>query len=180
MNVRLVAATNRNLAKMVEQREFRSDLYYRLKVFPVEIPPLRERAEDIPLLAKYFVTQHARRMNRQIETIPPEVMRALTRWHWPGNVRELENFMERAVILSPGPALHAPLTELKPTEESGQEPTDDLHDAERDHILRVLREAKGMISGPGGAAKRLGLKRTTLNSKLKKLGLKRSDYISSA
>ena len=180
VNVRLVAATNRNLAKMVEQREFRSDLYYRLKVFPVEIPPLRERAEDIPLLAKYFVTQHARRMNRQIETIPPEVMRALTRWHWPGNVRELENFMERAVILSPGPALHAPLTELKLIEESGQEPTDDLHDAERDHILRVLREAKGMISGPGGAAKRLGLKRTTLNSKLKKLGLKRSDYISSA
>ncbi|HYL62669.1 MAG TPA: sigma 54-interacting transcriptional regulator [Candidatus Methylomirabilis sp.] len=177
VNVRLVAATNRNLAKMVEQREFRSDLYYRLKVFPVEVPPLRERAEDIPLLVKYFVTQHARRMNRHIETIPPETMRALIHWQWPGNVRELENFMERAVILSPGPVLRVPLAELELTPESASEPSVNLHDAEREHILRVLREAKGMISGPSGAAKRLGLKRTTLNSKLKKLGIKRSDYI---
>jgi formate hydrogenlyase transcriptional activator len=177
VNVRLVAATNRNLAKMVEQREFRSDLYYRLKVFPVEIPPLRERLEDIPLLVKYFVTQHARRMNRQIETIPPEIMRALTRWRWPGNVRELENFIERAVILSPGSVLRAPLAELELPVEPESESTANLHDAEREHILRVLREAKGMISGAGGAAKRLGLKRTTLNSKIKKLGIKRSDYI---
>jgi PAS domain S-box-containing protein len=177
VNVRLVAATNRNLAKMVEQREFRSDLYYRLKVFPVEVPPLRERLEDIPLLVKYFVNQHARRMNRRIETIPPEIMRALTRWRWPGNVRELENFIERAVILSPGSVLRAPLAELELAVEPESESTTNLHDAEREHILRVLREAKGMISGPGGAAKRLGLKRTTLNSKIKKLGIKRSDYI---
>jgi PAS domain S-box-containing protein len=177
VNVRLVAATNRNLAKMVEQREFRSDLYYRLKVFPIEIPPLRERPEDIPLLIKYFVSQHARRMNRHIETIPPDVMQALTRWRWPGNVRELENFVERAVILSPGPVLRAPLAELQLTAEPVKEPSANLHDAEREHILRILREAKGMISGPAGAAKRLGLKRTTLNSKLKKLGIKRSDYI---
>ena len=177
VNVRLVAATNRNLAKMVEAREFRSDLYYRLKVFPVEIPPLRERIEDIPLLVKYFVNQHARRMNRHIETIPPEVMRALTRWRWPGNVRELENFIERAVILSPGSVLRAPLAELEFAVEPERESTTNLHDAEREHILRVLRETKGMIGGPGGAAKRLGLKRTTLNSKIKKLGIKRTDYI---
>ena len=177
VNVRLVAATNRNLTKMVEQREFRSDLYYRLRVFPMEVPPLRERAEDIPLLVKYFVTQHARRMNRHIETISPEIMRALTRWQWPGNVRELENFMERAVILSPGPGLRAPLAELELAPEPASETTANLHDAEREHILRVLREAKGVLSGSGGAAERLGLKRTTLNSKLKKLGIKRSDYI---
>jgi formate hydrogenlyase transcriptional activator len=177
VNVRLVAATNRNLAKMVQEHEFRSDLYYRLKVFPIEIPPLRERIEDIPLLVKYFVTQHARRMNRHIETIPPETMRVLTRWSWPGNVRELENFMERAVILSPGSVLRVPLAELELAHEPASEPTANLHDAEREHILRVLREARGMISGPSGAAKRLGLKRTTLNSKLKKLGIKRSDYI---
>jgi formate hydrogenlyase transcriptional activator len=177
VNVRLVAATNRNLAKMVEQREFRSDLYYRLRVFPVEVPPLRERLEDIPLLVKYFVNEHARRMNRHIETIPPETMEALTHWSWPGNVRELENFMERAVILSPGPVLRAPLVELELSPEPDNGPTANLHDAEREHILRVLREAKGMISGRGGAAERLGLKRTTLNSKLKKLGIKRSDYI---
>jgi formate hydrogenlyase transcriptional activator len=177
VNVRLVAATNRNLAKMVEQREFRSDLYYRLKVFPIEIPPLRERLEDISLLVEYFVSQHARRMNRQIETIPADVMQAFIRWRWPGNVRELENFIERAVILSPGPILRAPLAELELSAEPLKEPNANLHDAEREHILRVLREAKGMISGPVGAAKRLGLKRTTLNSKLKKLGIKRSDYI---
>jgi len=177
VDVRLVAATNRNLAKMVEEREFRSDLYYRLKVFPLEVPPLRARLEDIPLLVKYFVSQHARRMNRHIETIPPEVMQALVRWRWPGNVRELENFIERAVILSPGPGLKVPLAELELTVEPTTSTSANLHDAERNHILRVLREAKGMISGPTGAAKRLGLKRTTLNSKLKKLGIKRSDYI---
>src|SRR5215467_14224533 len=177
VNVRLVAATNRNLAKMVEEREFRPDLYYRLKVFPLEIPPLRERLEDIPLLVKYFVSQHARRMNRHIETIRPETMEALVRWRWPGNVRELENFIERAVILSPGAVLRAPLAELELAPEPVNATSANLQDAERDHILRVLREAKGMISGPDGAAKRLGLKRTTLNSKLKKLGIKRSDYI---
>jgi formate hydrogenlyase transcriptional activator len=177
VNVRLVAATNRNLAKMVEEHEFRPDLFYRLNVFPLEIPPLRERPEDIPLLVKYFVSQHARRMNRQIDTIPPETMHSLVRWRWPGNIRELENFIERAVILSPGPALRAPLAELQSTAEPVRSTSPNLYDAERDHILRVLREAKGMIGGPSGAARRLGLKRTTLNSKLKKLGIKRSDYI---
>ena len=180
VNVRLLAATNRDLAKMVEERQFRSDLYYRLKVFPVEIPPLRERLEDIPMLVKYFVSQHARRMNRHIETIPPEIMEALVRWPWPGNVRELENFIERAVILSPGPTLRAPLKELhiaEPAIEAIAAASGNLQDVEREHILQVLREAKGMISGPNGAAERLGLKRTTLNSKLKKLGIKRSDYI---
>ena len=142
--------------------------------------PLRERLEDIPLLVKYFVSQHARRMNRHIETIPPEVMQALVRWRWPGNIRELENFMERAVILSPGPVLRAPLAELELSAQPARATSARLHDAERDHILRVLREANGMIGGSSGAAKRLGLKRTTLNSKLKKLGIKRSDYISSA
>ena len=177
VNVRLVAATNRNLAKMVERREFRSDLYYRLRVFPIEVPPLRERRDDIPLLVKYFVSQHARRMNRQIEIIPPEIMQALARWRWPGNVRELENFMERSVILSPGRILRVPLAELQfAAPAAAAEPTVSLHDAEREHILRVLREAKG-ISGPNGAAKRLGVKRTTLNSKIKKLGIRRSDYI---
>jgi formate hydrogenlyase transcriptional activator len=181
VNVRLVAATNRDLAKMVEEKQFRSDLYYRLRVFPLEVPPLRERLEDIPMLVKYFVSQHARRMKREIESIPPEIMEALVRWRWPGNVRELENFIERAVILSPGPALRAPLKELQVAAEVASEVSakgsGNLQDVEREHILQVLREAKGMISGPSGAAKRLGLKRTTLNSKLKKLGIKRSDYI---
>jgi formate hydrogenlyase transcriptional activator len=177
VNVRLIAATNRNLAKMVEEHQFRSDLYYRLKVFPLDIPPLRERPEDIPALVDYFVSQHARRMGRQITTIPSETMQALIRWRWPGNIRELENFIERAVILSAGPTLRAPLSELALPAEPPASKSASLHEAERDHILRVLREAKGMISGPGGAAKRLGLKRTTLNSKLKKLGIKRSDYI---
>ena len=177
VNVRLVAATNRDLPKMVEAREFRSDLYYRLRVFPILIPPLRERSEDIPTLVNYFVSQHARRMNRHIETIPPETMRALVRWRWPGNVRELENFIERSVILSEGRVLRAPLAELTIATESSPQPNSNLQDAEREHILRILREANGMIGGAGGAAKRLGLKRTTLNSKLKKLGIKRSDYI---
>ena len=177
VNVRLIAATNRNLAKMVAAHEFRSDLYYRLRVFPIEIPPLRERREDIPVLVNYFVHKHSRRMNRQIATVPTETMEALRRWSWPGNVRELENFMERAVILTQGPVLRAPLSELKVPDEASSEGNPNLENAEREHILRVLREAKGMIGGPGGAAKRLGLKRTTLNSKMKKLGIKRSDYI---
>jgi formate hydrogenlyase transcriptional activator len=179
VNVRLVAATNRNLSKMVENREFRSDLYYRLRVFPVEMPPLRERQDDIPLLVKYFVTLYSRRMNRRIETISPETMAALSRWRWPGNIRELENFIERAVILTSGPVLRAPLAELEVASTAADEDSEastNLNDAERSHILRVLKESKGMIGGPGGAAERLGVKRTTLNSKLKKFGIKRSDY----
>jgi len=178
VDIRLVAATNRNLEKMVADREFRSDLYYRLRVFPISVPPLRERREDIPLLVRYFVAKHAVRMDRKIESIPPEIMKALTMWDWPGNIRELENFIERCVILSKGPALRAPLAELQVLEETASEPEDaSLEAADREHILRVLRETKGMIGGPNGAAVRLGLKRTTLNSKLKKLGIKRQDYI---
>jgi len=174
VDVRLVVATNRDLAKMVADRQFRSDLYYRLKVFPITTPPLRERAEDIPLLVRHFVDKHARRMNRRIDTIPSDVMQALTRWHWPGNVRELENFLERAVILSRGSVLRAPLTELQMPEEeptAPEEPT--LAATEREHIIRVLREMDGVIGGPHGAAARLGLKRTTLITKMKKLGIER-------
>jgi formate hydrogenlyase transcriptional activator len=178
VNIRLVAATNRDLAKMVADKEFRSDLYYRLKVFPILLPPLRERREDIPLLVNYFVDKHSRRLYRKIETVPPETMRALTRWHWPGNIRELENFIERAVILTKGPVLRAPLSELEVQEESLPTQADSTLEAtEREHILRVLRETRGKISGPNGAAARLGLIRTTLNSKLKKLGIDRNDYM---
>lgn len=178
INVRLIAATNRDLAKMVAEKQFRSDLFYRLKVFPVSAPPLRDRAADIPILVRHFISRHARRMGKIIQTIPPEAMEALTRWTWPGNIRELENFLERAVILTRGPVLHVSLAELEevPDEEQDQaaaaNPT--LVAAERETILRALREAKGVIGGPGGAAERLGLKRTTLNSKIKKLGIERT------
>ena len=177
VNVRLVAATNRDLAKMVKEGQFRSDLYYRLRVFPITIPPLRERREDIPLLLRYFLASHSKRMGRRIETIPSETMRALVNWRWPGNVRELENFIERSVILSQGSVLRAPLAELEAVEESAGATDSNLETAEREHILRVLRECKGMIGGSKGAAERLGLKRTTLNSRIKKLGIKRRDYI---
>jgi formate hydrogenlyase transcriptional activator len=182
VNVRLIAATNRDLAKMVAEKQFRSDLFYRLKVFPVFSPPLRERAADIPVLVRHFVERHSRRMGKTILTIPAEAMAALVAWQWPGNIRELENFLERAVILTRGPVLHVPLAELELMEEQEEEdaaipanPT--LQAAERDHILRALRESKGMIGGSNGAAERLGLKRTTLNSKIKKLGIERSEYM---
>ncbi len=177
VNVRLVAATNRDLAKMVSVGQFRSDLYYRLRVFPLTIPPLRERRDDIPLLVRYFLASHSKRMGRRIETIPPDTLQAFVRWPWPGNVRELENFIERSVILSPGPVLRAPLAELEAVGESAGPIDGNLEAAEREHILRVLRECKGRIGGTDGAAGRLGLKRTTLNSKMKKLGIKRRDYI---
>jgi transcriptional regulator with GAF, ATPase, and Fis domain len=180
VNVRLIAATNRDLAAMVAEKQFRSDLYYRLKVFPIFAPPLRERAGDIPILVRHFVSMHSQRMGKSIHTIPDEVMEALVQWKWPGNIRELENFLERAVILTRGPVLHVPVKELETedpqdTAASPESPT--LHEAERDHIVRALREAKGQIGGPDGAAARLGLKRTTLNSKIKKLGIARSDYM---
>jgi formate hydrogenlyase transcriptional activator len=177
VNVRLVAATNRDLAKMVADGRFRSDLYYRLRVFPILLPPLRERREDIPLLVRYFADRHARRMFKKIETIPEPTMRALTRWDWPGNIRELENFIERAVILTKGPVLRAPLGELEMAEEAVPPENSTLEATEREHILRVLRESKGKIGGSNGAAARLGLIRTTLNSKMKKLGIERKDYI---
>jgi PAS domain S-box-containing protein len=182
VNVRLIAATNRDLAQMVAEKQFRSDLFYRLKVFPVNSPPLRERSGDIPILVRHFVAAHGRRMGKIIETIPEETMAALVKWRWPGNIRELENFLERSVILTRGPVLYVPLAELQIQEEEDEDqsaplenPT--LHMAEREHILRVLREAKGQIAGPTGAAARLGLKRTTLNSKLKKLNIERADYM---
>ncbi len=177
VDVRLIAATNRDLTRMVKTGEFRSDLYYRLRVFPITIPPLRKRSSDIPLLVRYFVNKHARRMNKPIHEIPEQTMSALVAWSWPGNVRELENFIERAVILTPGSTLRAPLAELEKVEEETAAVSGlDFHAAEREHILRVLRESKGMIGGSGGAAEKLGLKRTTLNSKLRKLGIERSDY----
>ena len=176
IDVRLIAATNRDLGQMVAEQRFRSDLYYRLNVFPVLLPPLRERLEDIPRLACYFVQKYAPRMNKRIQTIPAETMEALTRWRWPGNIRELENFIERAVILSQGPVLHAPLSELKAPREEVTSPCEtSLEAAEREHIIRVLRDAEGVIGGPHGAAARLGVKRTTLNGMMRRLGIFRKD-----
>ena len=178
VDLRLVAATNRDLAQSMERHQFRSDLFYRLSVFPIRLPSLRERREDIPLLIRYFVLKFAKQMNRTVETIPRDTMKALTEWPWPGNVRELENLMERSVILSEGGALHVPLSELeREIPVSQRSPDHSLDTAERDHIIRVLRETGGAISGPDGAAHRLGLKRTTLNSKMQRLKITRSDYM---
>ncbi len=173
VDARVVAATNRDLARMVAEREFRSDLYYRLNVFPLLMPPLRDRHEDIPQLVRYLAQKYARRMNKHIESIPAETLDALTRYHWPGNVRELENLIERAVILSAGPALRVPLAELKPPAEAATEGLVTLEAAERQHILRALDETNGVLGGPRGAATRLGMKRTTLQSRMRKLGISR-------
>jgi formate hydrogenlyase transcriptional activator len=175
VNVRIIAATNRNLAKMVEQKAFRDDLYYRLKVFPIPVPPLRERAEDIPQLVRHFASSYARRMNKRIETIPSETMEALVRYQWPGNVRELQNFVERAVILSPASVLRAPLAELEPVAVAPQPKpaTTPSLQTERDNILRVLDETNWVIGGPNGAAARLGLKRTSLVYRMQKLKIER-------
>ncbi|HYM09558.1 MAG TPA: sigma 54-interacting transcriptional regulator [Bryobacterales bacterium] len=171
IDVRLLAATNRNLTQMMGDKLFRSDLYYRLKVFPITIPPLRDHPEDIPILARYFVQKYAGQMNKRIETIPSETMRALVSWPWPGNVRELENFIERAVILSRGPNLRAPLAEIRAgAVEAASSMT--LEQVEREHILRVLRETGGVVST---TATRLGLPRTTLNAMMRKLGISRKD-----
>ncbi len=176
VDVRLVSATNRDLARMVADGRFREDLYYRLNVFPVVLPPLRERPDDIPRLVRHFTQRFARRMGRQIETISTAVMEALMRYLWPGNVRELQNVIERAVILSPGPLLQVPLGDLPPAAAQAQVPAGapgTLADAERDHILGVLRDTGWVLGGPNGAADRLGMKRTTLQSKMKKLGISR-------
>jgi formate hydrogenlyase transcriptional activator len=179
VDVRLVAATNCNLEEMVANKEFRGDLYYRLNVFPVTIPPLRERPEDIPVLVRFFAQRFARRMKKNIETIPARANAVLAQYHWPGNVREFENVIERAVILSAGPELEFPLTELKPdpqrrTAMPGVNTTaSTLESVERDHILRVLEETKWIVAGPNGAAARLGMKRTTLQAKMRKLGIPR-------
>jgi formate hydrogenlyase transcriptional activator len=176
VDVRVIAATNRNLSQGVADREFRSDLFYRLNVFPLHIPPLRERRKDIPQLVRYFVQKFARRMDRKIETIPTETMNALVSWEWPGNVRELENFIERSVILSEGPALRAPLAELGPVQGPSSTVEATLEKVEREHIIRILRETGGVVAGPRGAAARLGMKRTTLQSRMRKMGIVRSDY----
>jgi formate hydrogenlyase transcriptional activator len=174
VDVRLIAATNRDLRQMVADREFRSDLYYRLNVFPIDVPPLRERTEDIQSLVRHFVSKYARRMKKTLESIPSHSMEALTRYAWPGNIRELENFIERAVILSPGPTLQIPLAELKQSEHaSSATQSMSLTAAEAAHIQRVLKETNGVIGGPSGAAARLGMKRTTLHAKIKKLGISR-------
>jgi formate hydrogenlyase transcriptional activator len=171
VNIRLVAATNRDLEQMVENREFRSDLYYRLNVFPIRIPPLRERPEDIPLLVRYFAQKYGRRMEKKIESVAPAAMKKLSAWHWPGNIRELENFIERSVILSHGSALQVPIGELgagngKTTPVPGSQEAD-----EREEIVRILKATKGRVAGDDGAAARMGLKRTTLISRMKKLGI---------
>jgi formate hydrogenlyase transcriptional activator len=174
VDVRLVAATNRDLAQMVADRRFRNDLYYRLNVFPVVVPPLRERREDIPMLARHFIQRFARRMGRRIETIPAAVMDALVAYPWPGNVREMQNIIERAVILSPGRSLRVHLADLQPAGTPAQAPVT-LADAEREHILGVLRETGWVVGGPKGAGARLGMKRSTLQKKMIKLGISRPE-----
>jgi formate hydrogenlyase transcriptional activator len=205
VNVRLVAATNRDLEKMIAAREFRSDLYYRLNVFPIRIPPLRERKQDIPLLVSYFVQKFAKQMQKEIEGIPAAVMKALTAWEWPGNVRELGNFVERAVILTRGRSLAAPLAELRKVtvdESRGaakhaatnnddiarivKETINALHGnsstagdrvrKQRDQIVRTLTETKGRVGGADGAAARMRMNRTTLLARMKKLGVDPRDY----
>jgi formate hydrogenlyase transcriptional activator len=179
VDVRIVAATNRDLERMVEEGSFRSDLYYRLNVFPITVPPLRDRIEDIPALAKHFVAQYSRRMGRAALAIPDAAVRALKEWTWPGNIRELQNVIERAVILSPDTTLVLPLQAIQPRpaktgSHSKSAPT--FKDAERDAIVRALRESEGIIAGPNGAAARLGLRRTTLQSKMRRLGIRRPSY----
>jgi formate hydrogenlyase transcriptional activator len=172
VDVRVVAATHRDLKQMVQDGEFRSDLYYRLHVFPLSVPPLRERREDIAILVRHFVDEYARRMDRRIEIIPPHAIEALRNYSWPGNVRELQNFIERAVILSPGSVLRPPLAELKEapvqTLSSG---LSTLEEMEREHILRAIRASHWVLGGPNGAAARLGVKRTTLAYRIHKLNI---------
>ncbi|MFZ5861754.1 MAG: sigma 54-interacting transcriptional regulator [Nitrospirota bacterium] len=174
VNIRLVAATNRDLEQMVADKQFRSDLFYRLNVFPVTVPSLRERRQDIPLLVRYFAQKYAQRMDKRIETIPTDALDALSKYHWPGNIRELENLIERSVILSQGPDLRVPLGELKVRNTQPSDGDATLDGAESRHILRVLKETDWVIGGTSGAAARLGMKRTTLLSRMKKFGITRS------
>ena len=178
MDVRLIAATNRDLVRAVEEREFRGDLFYRLHVFPLHLPALRERREDIPMLIRHFVEKCAVRLHKRIDIIPDEAIEAMVKWRWPGNIRELENFVERSVILSEGNRLNPPLGELRdelslrPSESEGT-----LRDKEKEHIIEILRQTRGALSGPSGAAARLGLKRTTLQYKMQRLGISRTDFL---
>ena len=180
VDVRVIAATHRDLASMVKQLTFREDLYYRLKVFPIHVPPLRHRGEDIPKLVRHFVDLYAKRMNKSINQIPTETMDALVRYRWPGNVRELQNFVERAVILSPYTVLRAPIAELEPFNPHPERDVSigGLAEVERDHILRALEASNWVIGGQSGAAERLGMKRTTLAYRMRKLGIRRSTEIS--
>jgi formate hydrogenlyase transcriptional activator len=189
VDVRVVAATNADLSKQVAERAFRSDLYYRLNVFPIQIPALRDRAEDIPLLVRYFVQKLSRRLNKAVEYIPADAMDALASYSWPGNIRELENLIERAVLLSPGKELRVPLSEIKSSSSVATEPSSSfasltsstslassistLEDAERQHILRALKHTQWRVAGPKGAAVLLGMKRTTLQARIRKLGIRR-------
>jgi formate hydrogenlyase transcriptional activator len=189
VDVRVVAATNQDLSRLVADREFRSDLYYRLNVFPIQIPPLRDRREDVPLLVRYFVQNFSRRLNKTVEYVPADAMDALVNYGWPGNIRELENLIERAVLLSPGRELRVPLSELKSATLSSNGnvsadlalfspspssiPIATLEEAERQHILRALRQTEWRIAGPKGAAAILGMKRTTLQARMRKLGVRR-------
>jgi formate hydrogenlyase transcriptional activator len=175
VDVRVVAATNTDLAQLVEEKKFRSDLYYRLNVFPINVPPLRERPGDIPLLVNFFANKFAKQMKRPIESVPKETMAALVNYSWPGNIRELENLVERGVILSRGSRLEIPLAELKQSAKNSTQSNGSttLESVEREHILRVLGESKWVIGGPTGAAARLGVNRTTLNHRLRKLGITR-------
>jgi formate hydrogenlyase transcriptional activator len=199
VNVRLVAATNRDLENMVANKEFRSDLYYRLNVFPIRIPPLRDRRDDIPLLVRYFVQKCAKQMQKRIDAVPVSVMKGLTSWDWPGNIRELENFIERAVLLTRGRSLEAPLAELRKTASKEDSP-DTLHELrqvaeertdsrsdktsvadqyarkQRDEIIQALTACKGRVGGTDGAAARLGMNRTTLLSRMKKFGIYPKQY----
>jgi formate hydrogenlyase transcriptional activator len=175
VDVRLIAATNRDLEELVEEGRFRSDLYYRLNVFPITLPPLRERAGDVPLLARFFLEKYSRQMGKKIESIPAETLRVLARYSWPGNVRDLEHFIERAVVLTSSSILHVPPLGIRSQRKPESAPSETLAGAERDHILRVLRETNGIISGPRGAPARLGLKRTTLASKMRRLGISCKD-----
>ncbi len=199
VNVRLIAATNRDLEKMIADREFRSDLYYRLHVFPIRIPPLRERKEDIPQLVSYFVQKFAKQIQKKIDSISPIVMKGLTAWDWPGNIRELENFIERAVIVTRGRSLEAPLGELRKTN-TVELPRADLHESskapsdiadsrrdkisvvdeykrkQRDEIIRALTACRGRVGGADGAAARLGINRTTLYCRMRKYGIYAKQY----
>jgi formate hydrogenlyase transcriptional activator len=176
VDVRIIAATHRALPEMIRDGKFREDLFYRLNVFPIHIPPLRERTEDIPLLVHYFVSIFSRKMRKIIRTIPDKVMNAIMQWPWPGNIRELKNFIERSVILSPGDVLEAPLCELSAFRAAALTGEHTLHHLERKIILGALQSADGKLAGRGGAAEVLGLKRTTLQRKMQRLGIEKADY----
>ncbi len=173
VSVRLIAATNRDLAKLVSRKHFRSDLYYRLNVFPISVPPLRSRLEDIPQLVEHFVRTFADRMGKQIDEVPGEVMQALVSHPWPGNIRELQNFIERSVILSSGNVLRPPLANLKAAAEIESLEAVTLEQAERNHIRKILGRSRWVVAGPNGAAARLGIKRSTLYFRMRKLGISR-------